>query len=87
MLGQAALAAALPPRSMRNSANRNQVPTVSEWSAFPSDVATIESIEDEVHVLASLQKPKKLTITGSDGQTYAFLCKPKVGCCCSLNPS
>ena len=28
-------------------------------------------------VLASLQKPKKLTIVGSDGQKYAFLCKPK----------
>ena len=35
------------------------------------------SIEDEVAVLASLQKPKKLTIVGSDGHSYAFLCKPK----------
>jgi serine/threonine-protein kinase ATR len=32
---------------------------------------------NEVHVLASLQKPKKLTIVGSDGHPYAFLCKPK----------
>ena len=40
--GQAALTAGLPPPSLRNAANKNQVPTVSEWSAFPTDVATIE---------------------------------------------
>jgi serine/threonine-protein kinase ATR len=75
--GQAALTPSLPPPSARNAANANQVPTVSEWSAFPADVATIAGVEDEVCVMASLQKPKKLTVQGSDGETYSFLCKPK----------
>ena len=75
--GQVALTPNLPPPTMRNAANKHLVPSVAEWSAFNQDVATIESIEDEVSVLASLQKPKKLTIVGSDGHKYAFLCKPK----------
>ena len=75
--GQAALTPSLPPPSARNAVNANQVPTVSEWSAFPADVATIAGVEDEVCVMASLQKPKKLTVLGSDGETYSFLCKPK----------
>lgn len=27
--------------------------------------------------MASLQKPRKITIVGSNGQDYIFLCKPK----------
>jgi hypothetical protein len=53
------------------------VPTVSEWNAFPDDVATIAAVEDDVPVLSSLQKPKKLTVIGSDGVAQSFLCKPK----------
>ena len=75
--GQSSLTPSLPPATLRNAAQPNLVPTVSEWSAFPSDVAVIASIEDEVAVLSSLQKPKKLTVIGSDGHEYAFLCKPK----------
>ena len=75
--GQAALTPSLPPGSLRNSANQNHVPTVSEWSAFPNDPATIYAIEDDVPVLASLQKPKKLTIIDSQGFEQSFLCKPK----------
>jgi len=32
---------------------------------------------DEIDVMRSLAKPRKVTIHGSDGQTYAFLGKPK----------
>ena len=32
----------------------------------------------QVDVLQSLQKPKKITIKGSDGKTYTMMCKPKV---------
>ena len=28
-------------------------------------------------IVRSLQKPKKVTVIGSDGQRYVFLCKPK----------
>jgi serine/threonine-protein kinase ATR len=74
---QTQLAPTLPPSRARNAANPNHVPTVSEWNAFPDDVATIAAVEDDVPVLSSLQKPKKLTVIGSDGVAQSFLCKPK----------
>ncbi|KNC71764.1 hypothetical protein SARC_15694, partial [Sphaeroforma arctica JP610] len=45
-------------------------------SPFPASVPTIYNFGDKVEVLQSLQKPKKLTLLGSDGQSYLFLCKP-----------
>ena len=33
--------------------------------------------EEDVEIMNSLQKPRKITITGSDGKHYIFLCKPK----------
>jgi len=30
-----------------------------------------------VEILASLQKPKKITLKGSDGKSYIMMCKPK----------
>eukprot|EP00127_Corallochytrium_limacisporum_P002540 Clim_evm97s128 gene=Clim_evmTU97s128 len=38
---------------------------------------TITGVRDEVQVLASLAKPKKFSVCGSDGKVYTFLCKPK----------
>ena len=32
----------------------------------------------QVEVLASLQRPKKVTVMANDGNSYIFLCKPKV---------
>jgi len=32
----------------------------------------------QVEVLASLQRPKKITVTATDGNSYILLCKPKV---------
>ena len=32
----------------------------------------------QVEVLASLQRPKKITVCSSDGKSYILLCKPKV---------
>ena len=32
----------------------------------------------QVEVLASLQKPKKISILASDGKSYTMLCKPEV---------
>jgi serine/threonine-protein kinase ATR len=45
--------------------------------AFSRDVVTITSFLDEVLVLSSLQKPRKLTARGSDGRRYGLMCKPK----------
>ncbi|KAH8660790.1 protein kinase-like protein rad3 [Tricladium varicosporioides] len=45
--------------------------------AFSRDIVTIDSFLDEVMVLSSLQKPRKLTALGSDGRKYGLMCKPK----------
>lgn len=45
--------------------------------AFSKDTVTISAFLDNVLVLNSLQKPRKITIRGSDGHIYAVLCKPK----------
>ena len=45
---------------------------------FPDDAVYIKGIEDVVEVLPSLQRPKKVTLRGSDGKLYIMLCKPKV---------
>ncbi|OMJ14013.1 Serine/threonine-protein kinase atr [Smittium culicis] len=49
----------------------------ASYIPFPHDIPTIESLNDEILVMSSLQKPKKIVILGSDGISYAFLCKPK----------
>ncbi|KAM5499633.1 serine/threonine-protein kinase M1 [Microsporum canis] len=45
--------------------------------AFPTDTITIESVLDEALILNSLQKPRKISLRGSDGKVYSLLCKPK----------
>lgn len=37
----------------------------------------IPELFDEIEVMKSLAKPRKITIEGSDGQIYMFLGKPK----------
>jgi serine/threonine-protein kinase ATR len=57
------------------------LPAVSEHvkkhDAFSRDVVTIECFLDEVLVLSSLAKPRRLTARGSDGKSYMLLIKPK----------
>jgi serine/threonine-protein kinase ATR len=50
---------------------------VKRHKAFSRDVITVESFLDEVLVLGSLAKPRKLTARGSDGRSYGLLLKPK----------
>ncbi|KAJ5108762.1 hypothetical protein N7456_005437 [Penicillium angulare] len=47
------------------------------FRAFPRDPTTIEAVLDEAQILNSLQKPRKISIRGSDGKIYNALCKPK----------
>ncbi|KAL3460576.1 hypothetical protein BJX64DRAFT_278456 [Aspergillus heterothallicus] len=47
------------------------------FRAFPRDTTTIEDILDDAQILNSLQKPRKISIRGSDGKIYNILCKPK----------
>ncbi|KAM8770022.1 serine/threonine-protein kinase ATR [Rhynchonycteris naso] len=44
---------------------------------FPGHWAYIAGFDDTVEILASLQKPKKLSLRGSDGRGHIMMCKPK----------
>ncbi|KAK0613105.1 phosphatidyl inositol 3-kinase-like protein [Bombardia bombarda] len=50
---------------------------VRKHKAFSRDVITIDSFLDNVLVLGSLAKPRKLTARGTDGKLYGLLIKPK----------
>ncbi|XP_063067093.1 serine/threonine-protein kinase ATR [Engraulis encrasicolus] len=45
--------------------------------AFPGHWAYLAGFDDMVEILASLQKPKKICLKGSDGKSYTMMCKPK----------
>ncbi|XP_029349910.1 serine/threonine-protein kinase ATR [Echeneis naucrates] len=49
----------------------------TQHDAFPGHWAYLDSFEDSVEILASLQKPKKISLKGSDGRSYTMMCKPK----------
>lgn len=44
---------------------------------FADTVVTIVSVESKVEVMQSLQKPKKVTLNGSDGKKFVMLFKSK----------
>ena len=50
--------------------------TIRRHKAFVQDKITIHAFAEEVLVLSSLQRPRKLTVRGSDGKQYGLLCKP-----------
>ncbi|KAF2747396.1 hypothetical protein M011DRAFT_458655 [Sporormia fimetaria CBS 119925] len=50
---------------------------IRNHNPFPQDVVTISSFMDDVLVLSSLQRPRKVTVRGSDGRSYGLLCKPR----------
>lgn len=37
----------------------------------------ITKIEENVVIMPSLQRPRRITLKGSDGKEYLFMCKPK----------
>lgn len=45
---------------------------------FFRDMVFIQGMEDDMLIIASLVKPRKITLKGSDGKKYMILCKPKV---------
>jgi serine/threonine-protein kinase ATR len=48
----------------------------SGHNPVPDAMATIVRSEEEVMVMGSLQRPKRVTMLGSDGRKYHFLAKP-----------
>ncbi|XP_045440080.1 serine/threonine-protein kinase ATR isoform X3 [Pipistrellus kuhlii] len=51
--------------------------THANHDPFPGHWAYIASFDDTVEILASLQKPKKISLKGTDGKFYIMMCKPK----------
>jgi serine/threonine-protein kinase ATR len=66
---EATMIANLPP-GIDSKSIRNHNP-------FPQDVVTISGFMDDVLVLSSLQRPRKVDVRGSDGRSYGLICKPK----------
>ncbi|KAL8671782.1 MAG: hypothetical protein Q9168_003729 [Polycauliona sp. 1 TL-2023] len=66
---ESSLTAALPPAADNVEMRKHR--------AFSRDTVTMSAFLDDVLVLNSLQKPRKIKIRGSDGNVYALLCKPK----------
>ncbi|KAL8413730.1 hypothetical protein RB594_005107 [Gaeumannomyces avenae] len=50
---------------------------VRRHAAFSQDLVSIQGFKDEVLVLSSLAKPRKLLAQGSDGRIYGLMVKPK----------
>ncbi|KAG9015870.1 serine/threonine-protein kinase M1 [Tulasnella sp. JGI-2019a] len=44
---------------------------------FPSSLPTFHKFVDEIEIMKSLQKPRKVGVMASDGVIYNWLCKPK----------
>lgn len=51
-------------------------PADDKHVAFPVSVS-FHGVEDAIELLASLMRPKKIRVRGSDGEEYWFLAKPK----------
>ncbi|CAE6443988.1 unnamed protein product [Rhizoctonia solani] len=47
------------------------------YQPFPPNIPRFNRFNDEVEVMKSLQKPRKITALSEEGLTYIFLCKPK----------
>ncbi|KAI4487089.1 hypothetical protein M0802_012043 [Mischocyttarus mexicanus] len=51
--------------------------SLEDYNPFSSNFTHIVGIEDDVVVMKSLQKPRRIGLKGSDGNKYLFMCKPK----------
>lgn len=54
---------------------RNEPAT--SYNAFPNQAVYIAGIKDELNVMPSLARPRRVTLTGSDGEKYIIMMKPK----------
>ncbi|PBP17844.1 phosphatidylinositol 3 [Diplocarpon rosae] len=68
---------AVPVESVLTATLPTLTDNIKAHKAFSRDIVTLDSFSDEVLVLSSLQKPRKLTARGSDGKNYGLMCKPK----------
>ncbi|OBZ70466.1 Serine/threonine-protein kinase atr [Grifola frondosa] len=64
---QEALTASLPPTASADAA----------YQPFPLNAPTIARFQEDIDVMPSMARPRKITIHGSNGHIYIFLGKPK----------
>ncbi|EIN10974.1 hypothetical protein PUNSTDRAFT_63830 [Punctularia strigosozonata HHB-11173 SS5] len=64
---QESLTASLPPTSLSSA----------DHQPFPVNTPAFQEFHDEIEVMRSLAKPRKISILGDNGTTYMFLGKPK----------
>ena len=50
---------------------------IKAHKAFSKDTITISTFLDDVLILNSIIRPRKINVRGSDGRVYGLLCKPK----------
>ncbi|KAF4575250.1 serine/threonine-protein kinase M1 [Pleurotus pulmonarius] len=63
--------------SIIHSNNRTRVERGRQLLDKMRNSPTFAEFQDEVEVMTSLAKPRKITLKGSDGLIYSFLAKPK----------
>ncbi|KAH8816823.1 protein kinase-like protein rad3 [Xylogone sp. PMI_703] len=68
---------AVPIESVLTATLPTLTDNINNHKAFSREIITITGFQDEVLVLGSLQRPRKITARGSDGKDYGLLCKPK----------
>ncbi|KAL5033391.1 hypothetical protein BDV3_000378 [Batrachochytrium dendrobatidis] len=66
----------IPLQSSMNAMLSTSNQSAASHNPFPNDLPTIQGFHDEIEVMSSLQRPRKITMKGSDGKDYIFLCKP-----------
>lgn len=76
-LAPSSLVIPLESTLIANTPTVHEAQYIRRFVAFAQDRVTIASFSDDVLVLSSLQRPRKLTVRGSDGKLYGLLCKPK----------
>ncbi|XP_048255679.1 serine/threonine-protein kinase ATR-like isoform X1 [Haliotis rufescens] len=67
----------LPLQSAMTVKLPNVLGVASNHNAFPDKQVYIKGFDDTIEILPSLQRPKKITLIGSDGKFYNMMCKPK----------
>ncbi|KAG2462678.1 ATR kinase, partial [Polypterus senegalus] len=67
----------IPLQSVMTPTLPSTAGTHTNHDPFPGHWAYISGFDDTIEILASLQKPKKICLKGSDGKLYTMMCKPK----------
>ncbi|KAJ3214103.1 serine/threonine-protein kinase M1 [Dinochytrium kinnereticum] len=67
----------LPLQSTLNVTLPTDNSTLTSHNPFPIEAPTFKKFYDEIEVMNSLQKPRKIQVLGSNGKCFNFLLKPK----------